>query len=266
MFFLPAKPTFTPQLFERIVCTVPSITELLFDLGFEEKVVGITKFCLHPSAWYKNKTRVGGTKNLDLKKIKSIAPTLVISNKEENLKNEVEEIATYTTVLVTDINSVTQTNELIDLLSYAPKTKEKSDLIKQKIKSGLEVSPLSTPLDVVYLIWNNPYMTVGTDTYIHHMLNKVGCKNSISRHQQKLRYPVLSEQDIINLQPKLILLSSEPFPFNEKHVVEIEKRFSIPTIKVDGEMFSWYGSRLQFFNNHWSALKHKIEQKTNISL
>jgi len=266
MFFLPKEPAFTEHLFTRIVCTVPSITEMLYDLGMEEQVVGITKFCVHPKSWHQTKQRIGGTKNLNLDIIKALEPTLIIANKEENLKEEIEALSFICPVLVSDIENLKDVYELLENLSYNSPTLLNGTLLKSKIETGLRVSPLSTPIEVLYLIWNEPFMSIGTDTFIHSMLNHVGLENTIARHTQKTRYPEVSVEDILNLQPKLILLSSEPFPFKQRHIDEIEKQCNIPTLKVDGEMFSWYGSRLQFFNNHWKALKQEIALKTKIPL
>ena len=266
MFFLPKEPSLTEHLFTRIVSTVPSITELLYDLGMEDNVVGITKFCVHPKNWCKTKQRVGGTKNLNQTAIKALAPTLIIANKEENLKEEIEALPAFCPVLVTDIVELEDIYTLIDTLTFSTQSNLIASKVKTNIAKGITVTPIKQQLDVLYLIWKEPYMSVGTDTYIHSMLNYVGLKNVITQHTQKTRYPEVSVEDILNLQPKLILLSSEPFPFKQRHIDEIEKQCNIPTLKVDGEMFSWYGSRLQFFNNHWKALKQEIALKTQIPL
>lgn len=230
----------------KIISLVPSQTELLWHLGLDKEVIGITKFCIHPEHWFKAKTRVGGTKNIDIEKIKSLEPTLVIANKEENVKEQVEAIQEFTKVIVTDVNTLQDAIEMIELLGKQTNTLAQAQSIIKKINS--EFIDLKNNLNhtetikVAYLIWKNPYMTVGTDTFINDIIRTCNFTNVFAN---KLRYPTTTIEELEQLQPHFIFLSSEPYPFKEKDLIELQ--LQLPNSKiiiVDGEMFSWYGSKL----------------------
>lgn len=226
---------------KRIVSLVPSQTELLFDLGLREEVVGITKFCVHPNEWFRTKQRIGGTKQLHFDKIRDLAPDLIIANKEENNREDIEELIKDFPVWVSDVKTLSDASKLItdigDLVSQrenAVALLKEFDTQFQKLKSLRALSQKA-----IYLIWSNPNMVAGSDTFISSMLKTVGLDNAIKEE----RYPELDSCDYET--PDLILLSSEPFPFKEKHIEEFRKMFPEADVKiVDGEMFSWYGSRL----------------------
>lgn len=226
----------------RIISTVPSITELLSDLGLENEVVGITKFCVHPHNWYRSKPRIGGTKTLDLAKINALSPDLIIANKEENTKEQIQALQDFTKVLVTDIKSPEDNLELITEIGQLTNKRLTAIKLRQEFQSALDNIPNPhEAIPAAYLIWKNPYMTIGTDTYIHAVMKKCGLHNIYS---PKTRYPETTLLELKKLQPKVILLSSEPFPFNEKHVEEFSTYIPEATITlVDGEAFSWYGTR-----------------------
>lgn len=229
---------------KRIVSVVPSQTELLFDLGLNDAVIGITKFCIHPEEWFKTKTRVGGTKTLNLEKIKALNPDLIIANKEENTKEQIVFLQNKYPVWTSNISSLTDSLDMIRQIGLMTSTLENSISICNKIENdflrltSLDVKPLKT----IYLIWKDPYMSVGSSTFIHHVLSKAGFTNLIKSNSN---YPLLSKEEILELNPELIMLSSEPYPFKNKHKLELETWCpNAQVILVDGEMFSWYGSRL----------------------
>lgn len=239
---LPKEPT-------RIVSLVPSQTELLFDLGLDSRVVGITKFCVHPESWFRSKTRVGGTKKLHFDVIESLNPDLILANKEENNQEDIERLAKDFPVWVSDVNDLDSALEMIR--SVAEITGKNAQPLIKEIELGFsELKPIAEKPKTLYLIWKNPYMAAGTDTFIHNMMSG-GFENACS----ETRYPELSEADIQRLNPDLILLSSEPFPFKENHISELKKLLPETEIRlVDGEMFSWYGSRLRMAPNYFSDL------------
>ncbi len=235
---------------ERIISLVPSQTELLFDLGLEERVVGITKFCVHPEEWFRIKTRVGGTKKLHFDVIRELNPDLIIANKEENNREDIEALEKDFPVWVSD---VTDLDSALDMIrSVAAITDSDASQLIDKIETGFaELQPLNSSKRVLYLIWKNPFMAAGSGTFITDMLQRSGFENVVSQ----TRYPELTEQQIIDLNPEVILLSSEPFPFKEKHIKELQEFLPNTTIKlVDGEMFSWYGSRLKYAPSYFSEL------------
>lgn len=228
---------------QRIISTVPSQTELLYDLGLDEAVVGITKFCVHPQNWHKTKTRIGGTKTLDIEKIISLKPDLIIANKEENVKEQIEALAGYCEVYLSDIKTPVDNIQLIKDLGDKTGTRLSAIRLATKLRETISaISPIPKVLSAVYLIWREPYMTIGQDTYIHAIMQKCGLKNCFGN---KSRYPETTIKNLIELQPNLVLLSSEPYPFKEKHIEEIKLHLPNSSFYlVDGEAFSWYGTRL----------------------
>jgi ABC-type Fe3+-hydroxamate transport system substrate-binding protein len=255
MYFLPG-PHQLSSLPRRIVSLVPSQTELLYDLGLGEEVVGITKFCIHPETWFRSKTRIGGTKTVHLDKIKALQPDLIIANKEENVKEQVEALAAIAPVWMSDIHTLDDSEQMISDIGRLTGKQEKAESINNRIRQGflnLQQPETAPQTSVLYLIWREPWMTVGKDTFIHDILLRMGLHNAWG---EQSRYPELSLQDIKDHRPDFIFLSSEPYPFKEKHVTEL--RAVVPGTKiilVDGEMFSWYGSRLQWAGPYLETLR-----------
>lgn len=249
---------------QRIISLVPSQTELLYDLGLNDEVIGITKFCVHPDEWFRNKIRVGGTKQLKIELIQQLQPDLIIANREENVKEQIEELQKKIPVWVSDINKLDDAYEMIDQVGLITgKEKNASQMISQ-IKTGF--SRLLTPSAgnkatnhqplTVYLIWEKPYMTAGGDTFIHSMLESAGFTNLFEIEK---RYPATDINELIELKPDLLLLSSEPFPFKQKHIDELQKLLPGTRILLaDGEMFSWYGSRLLKAPAYFRTLQEQI--------
>ena len=244
----------------RIVSLVPSQTELLYDLGLSEEVVGITKFCIHPNHWFRNKTRIGGTKDVKLDRVKALSPTLIIANKEENVKEQVEELASIAPIYTTDINTLEDAYHMIQEIGTLTHTSSKAETIIEKIKVSFDMLAeqlaQQAPKTCLYLIWKDPYMSVGRDTFIHDMMLRCKLEN-VMVHET--RYPTINLEQIKQLAPEIILLSSEPYPFKEKHMAELQAYLPQTSILlVDGEMFSWYGSRLQhspaYFCGLWNTI------------
>jgi ABC-type Fe3+-hydroxamate transport system substrate-binding protein len=235
----------------KIISLIPSITELIYDMGLEDEVVGITKFCVHPQTWFRNKTRIGGTKSIEIEKIKLLQPDLIIANKEENVKEQIEQLQGLN-VIITDVNNFDEALEMIHSVGkLVNKEFEALQLIKniQQKFSTLQIKEQKT---AAYLIWKEPYMTIGHDTFIHSMMERAGFNNIFSHLS---RYPAITIDELKNLQPEYILLSSEPYPFKQKHIEEL--RPMLPHQKmmlVDGEMFSWYGSRMLLAAEYFKRL------------
>lgn len=226
----------------KIISTVPSQTELLYDLGLEDQVVGITKFCVHPKSWFESKNRIGGTKTLNIERIKALKPDLIIANKEENTKEQIEELMQSFNVHLTDVASVEDSILMIRDIGRLTDTEMKANQISEEINKLLNQKIKIKSRRAAYLIWKDPYMTVGKDTYIHSMMSHLGFENVFSA---KTRYPELSIEELKQLKPEFILLSSEPYPFKEKHKIEFMQHLPEAKVEiVDGEAFSWYGSRM----------------------
>jgi ABC-type Fe3+-hydroxamate transport system substrate-binding protein len=225
---------------KRIISLVPSQTELLADLGLEHEVVGITKFCVHPQSW-KQKPRVGGTKVFNHRDIDRLAPDLVIGNKEENYREGIEELQKKYPVWMSDIKTLPDATAMIRSIGALTARALAAREIADRIEEGFEHIRKVSAMKTLYLIWKNPWMAAGKNTFIDCMLSKLGLINAVERS----RYPELSDLEIKQINPDLILLSSEPYPFKESHGDAL--RALCPNAKivlVDGEMFSWHGSRL----------------------
>lgn len=237
----------------RIISIVPSQTELLYDLGLDQEVVGITKFCMHPGSWFRTKTRVGGTKQLKMDTIHSLQPDLIIANKEENVKEQVEQLRQYYPVWTSDIHDLLSAYEMIEQVGIITGRHANAQSLVSQVKENFaQLATHSSQPATVYLIWQNPYMTVGGDTFIHHMLSLAGFKNI---YADRSRYPEISLEELQTANCELLLLSSEPFPFKEKHVSELQALLPHTRILlVDGEMFSWYGSRLRYAPAYFTEL------------
>jgi ABC-type Fe3+-hydroxamate transport system substrate-binding protein len=228
----------------RIVSVVPSQTELLYHLGLEEEVVGITKFCVHPEAWFRNKKRVGGTKTLDIDKIRELQPDLVIANKEENTKEDVLSLRGICPVWTSDIHSITEALSMIKEVGSLVGRASGADLLVREVESGFgQIRPFG--LRSAYLIWKNPYMAAGGDTFISDMMRAAKLENVFANRS---RYPEVKMEDLRTAGIELLLLSSEPYPFKMNDIEELNKVLPQTRIVIaDGEMFSWYGSRMREF-------------------
>lgn len=238
----------------RIISLVPSQTELLVDLGLRTNIVGVTKFCVHPKELRKEVAIVGGTKMVDFDKIRSLRPDIIICNKEENTKEIVEQCTEIAPVWVSDIYTVEDSMEMISNLGEIFSVKEMASEISKKI--DFEMKQFSNWLEnrsvrnVAYLIWKKPYMAAGSNTFINAILRLNKFENIFS--EANSRYPEIELEDL--KAADLILLSSEPYPFKEIDVQELKKALQTEVFFVDGEYFSWYGSRLQQAFSYFKTL------------
>jgi len=236
------REIYLPSIPKRIVSIVPSQTELLFYLGLDAEIIGITKFCIHPAAKVKRVEKIGGTKQLDLEKIKALKPDLIIANKEENERGQIEELMTICPVWISDIYNLDDALDMIKrvgaLTGKRPEAKTLSSQVSQQFN---QIAIRPSNLKAAYFIWRKPYMVAGSNTFIDSMLRCCGLVNVF----EKDRYPEINAETLIEANPDVILLSSEPYPFKEKHIKELKAIVPNAIVRlVDGEMFSWYGSRL----------------------
>lgn len=243
---------------KRIVSLVPSQTELLYDLGLNEEVVGQTLFCIHPKWAHQSKPRVGGTKTVKLDVIRSLKPDLILANKEENVKEQIEQLEQEFTVYISDIKNLADSYEMIFQVGLLTgKLQEALDLNHQIQASFDSLNSKSTKQKVAYLIWKSPLMAAGKDTFIDAMLQSCGFENVFEFNQG--RYPETTIEELNHLNPDFILCSSEPFPFKEKHLEELSgSGLKAKMILVDGELFSWYGSKLAKAPVYFKALLNEL--------
>jgi ABC-type Fe3+-hydroxamate transport system substrate-binding protein len=263
-------PSFTDQtgntiqldeLPRRIISLVPSQTELLSDLGLDTEVIGITKFCIHPAKWFHSKTRVGGTKQIKTDIIHQLQPDLIIANKEENLKEQVEELCRHYPVWISDIASLEEAYTMMREIGAMTGKEQAAYSLIDRIKTNFAELTLSKESQqtssAAYFIWQKPYMIAGGDTFINTMLQAAGLSNIFSN---KMRYPEITIEDLLTADCEVLLLSSEPFPFKQKHVDELQSLLPHTKILlVDGELFSWYGSRLLKAPEYFKELHIKCQ-------
>lgn len=239
---------------QRIVSLVPSQTELLFDLGVGERVVGVTKFCCHPAQARQQAAIIGGTKNFDFEKVTALKPDLIIGNKEENYQVGVEQLAAQYPVWLSDISTLADALRMIRQVGVLVGAKAKADGLAEAVQASF--TQLATPellVPAAYFIWRKPYMVAAGGTFIDDMLTRAGFANVFAPQQ---RYPEISAEQLAVAAPRVILLSSEPYPFAAKHITEFQAICPSARIQiVDGELFSWYGSRLQFSAAYFAELR-----------
>ena len=237
----------------RIISLVPSLTELLYYLGLGKYVVGITRFCVLPETKITKPKIIGGTKNPKIDSIRLLNPDFIIASKEENRYSDIHEMQEGTAVWVTDIATIEDNIEVINSLLALFDIQSDYKSIVQNFTRLYTQGAILRNKRVLYLIWKEPYMTVGGDTFIHEMIHHAGFENVTSVLE---RYPVLSKEEIISLCPDYIFLSTEPYPFKQSHLQEFATIFpDSKIILVDGQMFSWYGIRPLFAMEYFATIE-----------
>jgi ABC-type Fe3+-hydroxamate transport system substrate-binding protein len=232
-----------PMAPKRIISLVPSQTELLFDLGLADEIVGITKFCIHPADEVKSKHKIGGTKQFNFELIYQLKPDLIIGNKEENYREGIEKLALNYPVWMSDIKDLQSALDMICSIGELTGKAQESNKIALDIATQFKQLPDFKPVKAAYFIWKDPWMAAGANTFINEMLHCAGFINVFENNNG--RYPEISFEMLQEAAPEVILLSSEPYPFKEKHLKDLSAIMPRSKITlVDGELFSWYGSRL----------------------
>ncbi|PQV47911.1 ABC-type Fe3+-hydroxamate transport system substrate-binding protein [Jejuia pallidilutea] len=243
---------------KRIVSLVPSQTELLCDLGLQAYVVGVTKFCVHPN-YIKTKAKVvGGTKQIDIEKIKDLRPDIILCNKEENTEDIVIACEAIAPVHVSDIFNLEDSLELIAQYGIMFNKKKTAQNLIHNIHSEYVFFKKWVEHEMVYntiyFIWKSPWMVAANNTFVNYMLQLNKFKNY---YRDQVRYPEIELKE--NKEVELVLLSSEPYPFKEAHKKELQAFYpKAKLLLVDGEMFSWYGSRLKKAFTYFKSLHEHL--------
>ncbi|MCI5059007.1 MAG: helical backbone metal receptor [Flavobacteriales bacterium] len=244
---------------QRIISLVPSLTELLFDLGLANQIVGRTKFCIHPAELIPSVPIIGGTKTVKIDKIRELEPDIIIANKEENEQSQIELLSSQFNVLLTEIETLRDALNAINNIGIATNRNVESEDIIKKL-SGIHQTlaiPIEQKPTILYFIWHAPAMIAGNNTYINDFCDNLGLNNLGVLFPG--RYPKIEPHDFQNVpDPEFVLLSSEPFPFKEKHLKHYMQLFPNSRILlVDGEVFSWYGTRLLKRIDYLKTLKEQ---------
>jgi ABC-type Fe3+-hydroxamate transport system substrate-binding protein len=239
-----------PQLPQRIVSLCPSQTETLVTLGVGARLVGRTRFCIHPKAEMKKVKNIGGTKLVDFDRLRALKPDLIIGEKEENTAEMVAALEAEWPVFVTDVKDLESSQRMVlDLGTITGTESEAAKLVAQIQASYEAICPLPRPVSCLYLIWKDPWMAVGADTFIDSVLKKCGFHNVAASLEG--RYPIVTKETFQGKMPEIVLLSSEPYPFTNTHVVDVQSLVPSSVLRiVDGEMFSWYGSHMVGVENY----------------
>ncbi|WP_047985490.1 ABC transporter substrate-binding protein [Ornithinibacillus californiensis] len=227
---------------KRIISLVPAITDTMYHLGLEDKIIGRTRFCIHPKDKVKQAVNIGGTKEIKLDRIHELKPDLIIAEKEENTKEIVETLEQYYPVFVFEVKKIADVYRMIEDVGMLTEFEEESTKLVADIQHAFSMLPNVHGKRAAYVIWQRPYMVVGKDTYIQSLLQEMGFANPFVTYEG--RYPVVTEEDFQQAELDYILLATEPYPFREKHLEEFQEM--LPNVKpviVDGEMF-WYGARM----------------------
>ena len=231
---------------KRIVSLVPSQTELLFDLGLTEEVIGITKFCTEPEDKVKNVKKVGGTKKFNFNVIAELKPDLIIGNKEENYEEGINQLKQDYPVWMSDIVTLDDALQMIKQVGMLVGAEIAANDMAEKIKKSTEDLAAtvnnSSGKTAAYFIWQKPYMVAGSDTFIDEMMKLCGLQNVFSDQD---RYPEITLDTLQQTKPDVVMLSTEPYPFKQSHVDELQALLpDAHVLLVDAMYFSWYGSRL----------------------
>lgn len=250
------NPVYLERQPQRIISLVPSQTELLFDLGLDEEIVGITRFCVRPADKCATKPVVGGTKQFSYERIAELEPDLILANREENYREGIEHLRKDYPVWISDILTLPGAYNMIRGVGALTGREEEAASMVQQIQSGIASLPRWSPIRVAYFIWRNPLMVAGHGTFIQEMLHQCGLVNVFGHLP---RYPEVTAAQVRKARPEILLLASEPYPFGERHLSEFTQYFpESPPVLVNGQIFSWYGSRLLEAPGYMRALRQKL--------
>lgn len=239
---------------KRIITICPAITETLFALGLENEIVGRTKYCIFPEGIVENVPIVGGTKEVNVEKIRELQPDLILAEKEENTEAIVQALEKIAPVFVLEVQSIEDAYRFIHTLGFLTHKEQVAERLINSCKAAFPTLHKQSK-KAAYVIWRKPYMVVGGTTYINDVLHTVGFHNPFA--QEESRYPAVTKEELAQANLDVLFLASEPFPFQEKHIAEFQA--FLPNTKivlVEGEMF-WYGARMEIAGPYLKELiKH----------
>lgn len=253
----------------RIVSLVPSLTELLCELGLREQLVGRTGFCIHPRDALRDVPKIGGTKDVDVERVRALNPTHVVVNVDENEKPTVDRLAEFVPeIVVTHPIRVEDNVALIESFGERFGVRAAAGRFADRQRDAMHRlrTRRFAPVDVLYLIWKDPWMSVGCETFIAHMLAAASMRSVI--RDARPRYPEVADPSVDARGARVVLLSSEPYRFVERHRAALQRASGVRRplfATIDGEMTSWYGTRaidgLQYLLGYRDALERALDAR-----
>jgi ABC-type Fe3+-hydroxamate transport system substrate-binding protein len=241
----------------RIVSLVPSVTETVIALGAADRLAGVTNYCVYPADIVKDIPKVGGTKGFSFESIDAARPDLILANKEENRKHQIEKLRERYPVFVTYPRTVEQAIKMILDLGVLTGTEERASELAASCDhflESMEPAIAGPPLRTACMIWRDPWMAVGPDSYVSALLDRVGFVNVFTEADG--RYPETTLDAVIERRPEVIILPSEPYEFGKADQEELDRFLegrgvAATTLRMDGSLLTWFGSRtlkgLRFF-------------------
>jgi ABC-type Fe3+-hydroxamate transport system substrate-binding protein len=241
---------------QRIISLVPSLTELLFDLGLDKEIVGVTDYCTLPDKQVVTKTKIGGPKKFNFHIIDDLEPDLIIGNKEENYEKGIVRLQEKYPVWMSDIHTIEDALQMIVSIGRLVNRDQHAERLIDEIQTGFSNLNFTPQWKVAYLVWKKPWMVAGGNTFIHAMLTLSGF---INLFEKKNRYPSVALEELE--EAEVILLSSEPYSFTSEDAGWFRKRYPKQIIcLVNGAMFSWYGSRMKYVPAYFNRLMKALEK------
>lgn len=238
---------------ESLVSLVPSLTELLFFFKMDEKIKGVTDFCVHPVDKVALKTKVGGPLNFDIDKIESLRPDIVFASKGENSKGLVNKLMEKVPVFICDINSLEDAFKAIEKIGFICNQTDLAQNLTQNLSISFDKLKEPTGISVIYLVWEKPFIVAGNNTIVHDILTKTGIKNAFGGIKG---YQKITNKQLTEAQADIVLLPSEPFQFGQHHIEQYKQLLPhCKVLLVDGQYFCWYGNRLLLAVNYLKNLK-----------
>ncbi len=244
---------------KRIISICPAITETLFALGLEKEIIGRTKYCIFPKGMVEKAVIVGGTKEVNVETIRELQPDLIIAEKEENTEEIVLALEKIAPVFVMEVQKIVDSYRMIETLGLLTSQEQVASRLITSCQSSFPARSDKQILNAAYVIWRKPYMVVGGTTYIHDVLHLLGFHNPFEKGES--RYPMVTKEELTDANLDVLLLASEPFPFQEKHRAEFQAFLPhTKIILVDGEMF-WYGAKMRDAGAYLVNLAEEIYNK-----
>ena len=238
----------------RIISLVPSQTELLFDLGLDEEIVGVTEHCVLPADKVASRAKIGAIKRFDFQAIAALNPDLIIGSRDENYRQGILRLQQEYPVWMSNIATLADALDMISRVGQLVNRAANAERLVREITASMAALPDFPPLQAAYLIWKEPFMAAGGGTFINDMLKRCGFRNIFDHHSG---YPRIEVDELA--EASVILLSTEPFDFSVNDAAFFRGKFPDALVRsVDGRIFSWYGSHMRYGAEYFRRLRASL--------